>query len=699
MKLLSILIVFVSCYALAQPEHQNWHFGSNVGVSFATGNPVLFSGSQIVTQESCYTQSDASGNVMFYTNGIDVWTSANTLMPNGSGLLGNVSSQCMVIPVPLAQDRFYIFTNGAAYDPLNPGLTYSEVDMTLNGGLGDIVPTVKNVPINPENGEWLSAVPHSNCIDYWIITHGYSGNSNFLAYLLTSNGVSPTPVVTNLGINITDSTQVVGVMKPSPAGDKIAMTRPYTSGDVYLMDFDKSTGVASNLITLSTTTGFDWGYGVEFSRSGGKLYYSQFSPPRIFQFDMTAANIPASKTQVGAATFSGEMGQIQIAPNDKIYVSYNVFAGAANFIGVINNPEILGAGCGYVQNGFSLGTGSSVYGLPWYFNKSTNNVVVPDLGDDVTLCVDSNLVLDPQVSTTGNNFLWSTGSTSPTISVSDPGTYWVDVQVGSCAPRRDSMVVAVDNSTIDFQLSDTSGCVPVAISLDGNGSPGVFQWLWSFGDGNFSTGQNVVHEYDTPGVYDLTLGAISINGCPLDTTLVDAISVFSNPSAEFSFNPTIPELGEEIFFLDESTGGIETWSWSAGNQEFSNIQDPIFNFSQGQNLQIRLTVTDSNNCSDSHSEVISFQVEDLIYVPNSFTPNGDGINDVFTPSDIFGILYSMEIYNRWGELIWQAEQGNFSWDGNYRGETASDGIYTWKIKTIVGEIVRDEIVGHVTLIR
>ncbi len=701
MKLLILSYCLLSSICLfAQPQHQNWNFGSHVGVSFATGNPVLTSGSQIETMESCYTQSDASGTRLFYTDGLNVWDAANNLMPNGTGLLGNTSSQCLVIPKPGNPDNFYVLATDASFDPDYHGLTYSEIDMTLNGGMGDVVASVKNIQLNLENGEWISAIPHANCVDTWIITHGHSGNSNFLAYLVTSSGISSTPVVTDLGIDV-DANQIVGIMKPNPAGDKIVMTRPQPNAETFLFDFDKSTGMVTNNLILFAGTFSDASYGIEFSRSGDKLYVAQFSPPKIFQYNMSSANIPTSRTLAATATFSGEIGQLQIAPNDKIYVSYNVFAAAANFIGVINSPESTGTGCGFVQNGFNLGAGSSIYGLPWYYNPQLPDVPAPNpnLGSDKVLCENGSVLLDPIASGADYSYLWSDGSTDSILTTTLPGTYWVQVSVGGCTESTDSIVVTLDTAEISFELSDSVGCSPLSIDFTSSGSAGVFQWIWSLGDGTFIGTENTSHTYSDAGIYDITLSAISAAGCDLDTTLTNAITVYGSPIADFDFTPDIPELDQEIQFQDQSVGEIDQWTWSIGANEFSNLQNPTYTTSQAASFVVTLNVVDTNSCEDSYSQTISFQTQDLLYVPNSFTPNGDGINDGFAPSDVFGIIHTFDIYNRWGQLIWSAENGNSTWDGMYNGQIVPDGVYTWQISVKIGEIVTKQLEGHVTLIR
>ena len=153
----------------AQGEANNWYFGQNAGITFNTTPPSALTDSKINTLEGCTTISDATGNLLFYTDGRTVWDRNGGIMPNanynqGNGLLGDPSStsSALIIPQPNVENRYYIFAvdephhlNAATYpnqntlfsflddDGFNNGFTYSIVDITLNNGLGDVIPSQK----------------------------------------------------------------------------------------------------------------------------------------------------------------------------------------------------------------------------------------------------------------------------------------------------------------------------------------------------------------------------------------------------------------------------------------------------------------------------------------------------------------------------------------------------------------------------
>ena len=224
-----ILLIFCSSFAFGQKQATNWFFGDNAGVSFSTGSPVARTDGSLITDEGCATISDEDGNLIFYTDGIKVWNRNHRIMPNGRGLLGDPSSSqsAIIIPFPNDNTKYYIFTVAAVNDP--NGLNYGVVDMTLDGGLGDMVASQRIVHLEGSVAEKVTAVYHANQEDIWVIAHKM-GNANFLAYRVTSTGVQTTPVVSTVGVVMDDSvgtTGAIGCLKASPDGKKLASAISY----------------------------------------------------------------------------------------------------------------------------------------------------------------------------------------------------------------------------------------------------------------------------------------------------------------------------------------------------------------------------------------------------------------------------------------------------------------------------------------
>ena len=359
--------LIINSAAQAQSLRANyWYFGDNAGLSFAGGAPVALTNGALsnATWEACATISDATGNLLFYTDDRRVWAANHTVMPNSPWLDGQESTtQTLIVPQPGSTTLFYIFVIG---DQGNPtfGLRYSIVDMTLNGGLGDVVVGSKNIQLFVPSTEKVTAVYQNNLTDYWIIAHEWN-NDIFKAYSLTSAGLNIAPVNSNVGTSHTGvGTNAIGCLTASLNSQKLALAiRSLNIVEVF--DFNNSTGVVSNPITL---TGLTSSYGVAFSPNNSKLYANTWTGPstvNLYQYDLlagSAAAINASIFLVGTASY-GSNGALQIGPDCKIYQA----AFGVTSLDVINSPNLSGASCNYTGAAVSLAGRTSRMGL--------NNVV------------------------------------------------------------------------------------------------------------------------------------------------------------------------------------------------------------------------------------------------------------------------------------------------------------------------------------
>ncbi len=404
----------------AQGEANIWYFGQNAGIDFNSGTPVALTNGQLVTDEGCATISNASGQLLFYTDGITVYNKNHVVMMNGNGLMGHPSStqSATIVPKPGSNNLYYIFTTDNEHDP--NGFRYSIVDMNLDGGNGAVT-SDKNILVYTPTIENLGITKHGNGQDYWIITHGWNSNS-FIAYQLTATGLNLTPVITNIGAIITGGPTdfvAAGTIKISPSGSKLAFTS--VSDIAQLFDFNNSTGVLSNEITLLTEGG-DL-YGAAFSPDESLLYVSN-NFGSIHQFNLNATNIPSSKITIHNSNIPGQM---QVGPDNKIYVAF----GSRFYLGVINNPNVIGMGCNFQMDGFYLGGKKSKQGLP-SFNQSF--FFTP------SITVNSNCVGEPSVfnfstSQTVLSATWDFGdgttstAINPSHTYANAGTYNVSITV------------------------------------------------------------------------------------------------------------------------------------------------------------------------------------------------------------------------------------------------------------------------------
>jgi hypothetical protein len=246
-KILLIIILFLALPLLAQKEAANWYFGDHAGLDFNSGSPVALTNGQLDQLEGTATISNASGQLLFYTDGITVYNSIHQIMQNGTDLHGDPSStqSAIIIPAPGDVNKYYVFAVDGQGEP--NGITYSVVDMSLDGGLGGVVPTQKNIQLATPVAEKLTAVYHANQRDIWIIGHRIStaGSNEYIAYKVTSSGIDPSPIVSTIGDLHSLSFNgwgAIGYLKISPDGSKLACAKTYGTQGLELFDFDKQTG-------------------------------------------------------------------------------------------------------------------------------------------------------------------------------------------------------------------------------------------------------------------------------------------------------------------------------------------------------------------------------------------------------------------------------------------------------------------------
>jgi PKD repeat protein len=371
-NLLKIVISSLLCLTLAsqaQNEFSKWYFGGQAGLDFSTSPPSVLLNSAMTQPEGVASISSPNGSLLFYTDGVNVFNSLHQIMANGTGLNGNTSStqSAVIVKQPGTASLYYIFTTPHSY--------YSIVDMSLAAGLGSV--TVKNTLLFTPSTEKQVAVRHCNGRDAWIINHA-SNSNEFRAFVLTSMGISSNAVVSAIGDNFVNAgIMSAGQLKISPDGRKLAMASYSTAnmpsnglGGFQLFDFDASTGIISNSVSLKPNV--PGAYGMEFSADGSKLYGAvQSQTPQIFQWNVCAS----SSAAIVASEYSFSPGpnstsSLQKGIDDKIYVT-RLFQ---TFLGVINNPNASGAAMNFVQNGISIAPKQCTQGLPNFINGYTKNV-------------------------------------------------------------------------------------------------------------------------------------------------------------------------------------------------------------------------------------------------------------------------------------------------------------------------------------
>ncbi|MGV3540704.1 MAG: gliding motility-associated C-terminal domain-containing protein [Rufibacter sp.] len=628
--LLALLLLFLeSGLSVAQPSSAAiWYFGDKAGFDFRTGAPTPLQNSAMNTTEGCATMADEQGNLLFYTDGITVWNRNHQPMPNGVGMLGSSSSAQAAVAVPSPQNpnHYFLFANDSNGRP--NGLSYNKIDMSLNGGLGDVVE--KNLPLWAFTSEMVTAVRHPTQQAYWVVTHEF-GSNKFLAFKIDANGLNTTPIISEVGTVHAPSpanTSAIGCMKFSPNGTKLSVASFGVGAEIY--DFNGNTGLVSNPIKIN---GITQAYGTEFSPNGSLVYYTTSGNTQLLQVNLQAGSAAAiansrvtisSIGQDGAQRYVG--GSLQLGPDGRIYVARPTSAD----LGVVRTPNALGTACNYVDKGVGLGTGMSMAGLPvfmqsffhytndllfsnlcfgsltqfrfdaapwepapisvlWNFGDPASGVnntstelaprhqfsapgtytvtltrtfassqqvytvaftikpgPVVNLGPDRSICPGASTVLD--ATQTNATYRWSTGSTQPTVTVSQPGTYWVDVTVDGCTTRDEAVVSNFSPPAVELG-PDQQLCQGETLVLNAELPNATYLWQ----DG--STGPTLT--VTAAGRYEVTV--TNAQGC----STTDAITIGYKPLPIVNLGPNRVLCTGEPLVLGSAMAGA-TYKWSTG---------------------------------------------------------------------------------------------------------------------------------------
>lgn len=611
--------LLVNCYLAlgfslwSQGETNRWYFGNNAGLDFSTSPPSPISNSSISATYGCSSICDGAGNLLFYTDGTTIRNSNQTVMPNGSGLLGNNGAQsCIIVKKPGSLSLYYVFTvqggGGSA------GLNYSIVDMGLAAGTGSV--TVLNSPLYPfACEEKICAVKHCNQTDVWVMVHqAYS--DNFIAYLLTSSGITSS-VVTSIGSTHT-SPSTKGSMKFSPNGHKlisIYTNQNQNGGVTYaipeLFDFDPSTGVLSNYIwfySYAAPLGNAWHYGCEFSPDGTKVYMCNVG--QVLQYNLCAG--PATLWGITPDVIENNPAlsnnaSLQLGHDGKIYVA----CPGLQSLGVIDYPNLAGPACSFSLNALPLGTGTCQYGLPTFVSSFFENPTLNSFSytPSAPLCSTTSFsapsfTCGAEAGYTVSTWQWNFGdpasgannvasSADPTHNFSSTGTYTVQlIQTYVCGISKTftQAVSVVIGPTLSVSASSPSACVgnPITLVAQASGGVPVYSFIWN----NTIQNPSLTVNPPVPGVYSYTVVLTDNAVCQRSTSI--NLSFYTLPSLALTANPVCAQTTTTLY---ASGAAAYTWQpWSAQNSSLVITPAATTNYT--------LTGMNSAGCTSSLSGVL-----------------------------------------------------------------------------------------------
>lgn len=303
------------------------------------------------------------------------------------------------------------------------------------------------------------------------------------------------------------------------------------------------------------------------------------------------------------------------------------------------------------------------------------------------------------------NFVWSTGDVIPTITVypQDTTIYTLTVTDSCGVTVSDQAQVNVYYPPFaDFVPTSNDWCEPSLVTFTNTSqavSGQILEYRWNFG--GLDSALNVTHPnylFAQDGTYDIQLVVTNTKNCR--DTAVKTITVHPKPTAKFTYMPQDPSLlNPQVKFVDLSTSDVTLWEWYVEQEYISALQNPDYTFSDHGYFDVYLVVTNSFGCKDTAYQEVYVQDDVAFYIPNTFTPDGNNLNETFKVVGKNIARFHMMIFDRWGEKIFESHDPEVGWSGLRRnGLPYKQDTYVYRVY-IVDTFGREYLLkGHVNLL-
>lgn len=468
-------------YRLEDQIFNKWYFGDNAGIDFSATPPQALDESAMTAPEGCAIVCDRNGQQIMYTDGSTVFDKKHNVIATSVGGSTSSTQSAIIVNVPGDETLYYIFTTQAINGTDSLKLQYTLFDLKQNNGDGAVVK--QNVFMYLRSTERLTASPQ------WLISHEY-GNNTFRAYPITTDGIG-NPVFSSIGSDHSFTSQAngEGYMKLGPRNNlAVPISTPGTSNTIELFTFIDTTGVITNLRTITLPQANGQIYGVEFSPGGNKLFATlqNGGGSELFEYSIDSLGNPHFKQQLPVA---GRAGAIQTGPDGQVYVAIE---NSTNLGAIIVNEDTTGLSS-YNTTGFALlGGTQSRLGLPNFVQANISALGGP--GILVTgLCLGDSTRFTGTPTDQIDEFDWQVSQGAAVVGTSQdadfslllalPGNYTATLRLTNRCGLDTTMV---ENFTITRPPADPSmGAVlcngPVTLDANPTNVAGL-TYLWSTGE-------------------------------------------------------------------------------------------------------------------------------------------------------------------------------------------------------------------------
>jgi gliding motility-associated-like protein len=627
------LLLLASTSLVAQNEANIWYFGGYCGLNFNSGSPVvLYDGQTLpLNWSNCATICDTSGNLLFYTDGHNVYNKNHEIMNNGSDMAESGYDGEAIVKQPGSQSIYYILSDATSYGNWR-GFYYSIVDMNLDNGLGTV--TEKNIQVESGKDAYnrIAIVRKNNSDNVWVIVRKAPDEDYYAVYLLDESGLSTNPVLSPIPDHPI-CWWCEGYLKVSY--DKKYLFNNYqVSHKIEICSFNASDGNIAYMYTLHYPGGITNEFAdMEFSPDS-KFFYLSFyglgNHSEIYQFDMQYVNDQVQFNNSAMWIGTGRSWGMQLARDGKIYTSewYDTNSSYLYYMGVINKPWIRGPGCAYDNN--------VLYTYPGSVQQSLPNVLVDYLFRfqwEGTQCQGDTVYFIPNFIPTPDSIHWEFHDLSPDPSSDElfpkhvfqnPGTYEVVVDVWYPSGRYEhtSREIEIHPTPHPHLGPDTVVCPGTSVTLYANCTADLF--IWSTGQ----IGPSAQATVSDSGTYWVS-ASFNQTGCQRTDTIhigwfppivIDEASAVVTPTACGGATGAVSGLaiggdGPFSFLWQDLSGNVFGYGTDAFNlpagQYFLTITDghdcqeisSAFTITDAGELQITEVLSDEPHCSQSDGQI------------------------------------------------------------------------------------------------
>ncbi len=264
----------------------------------------------------------------------------------------------------------------------------------------------------------------------------------------------------------------------------------------------------------------------------------------------------------------------------------------------------------------------------------------------------------------------------------------------------------VKSPVSDFASDIINGCNPITVEFTSNATNTTdnVTYDWDFGNGSSASTETTSITYTEPGLYDISLVVNNEGLCSDSKTENAYIEVFETPTANFEAIPPESILEDDaatINFADSSNSiDVLTYEWNFGDGSSPSAQgSPSHVYTEAGEYTVTLDIETNNGCIDHTEKMITIHPDFVVYAPSGFSPNGDGLNDVFEIKGIGLKKFKLQVFSRWGELVFESDNIEDQWDGKYNGEFVPTGTYVYNIK-YTSMLDKDKVLeGTVTVLK